>query len=77
MEAKPTFATVSGRVAANVRGILATRQIRRSDFIAAMNWSKATASRRLNGGTWDINEVDAAADYFGVDITHLTAERAA
>ncbi len=77
MELKPTTGTTSGRVAANVRGILAARQIKRTEFVAALGWSAGTASRRMKGGTWIAEDVEAAAHFLGVDVTDLTQEVAA
>ncbi len=77
MEHTPTTGTTSGRVAANVRGILAARQIKRAEFVATMGWSAGTATRRMNGGTWVAEDVEAAAAFLGVEVTTLTAQVAA
>lgn len=77
MEPNPTTETTSGRVAANVRGILAARQIKRADFAAALGWSAGTASRRMSGGTWTAEDVEAAAAFLGVDVVALAAVVAA
>lgn len=77
MEPKPTTGTTSGRVAANVRGMLAARKIRRADFVAALGWSTGTATRRMNGGTWVAEDVEAAAAFLGVDVATLTQDVAA
>lgn len=77
MEQTPTTGTTSGRVAANVRGILAARQIKRADFVNAMGWSAGTATRRMNGNTWVAEDVEAAAAFLGVDVITLTQAVAA
>ncbi len=58
--------TTSLRISAKVRGELAIRAISRTEFAEAVGWSKTTAHRRLNGlSAWNINEVHAAAMFFG------------
>ena len=77
MELTPTTGTTSGRVAANVRGILAARRIKRAEFVTAMGWSAGTATRRMNGGTWPAEDVEQAAAFLGLEWTDLTREVAA
>lgn len=66
------------RVAANVRAELAARRITGARFAEQMRWSRASTSRRLSGATsWSIDDVEKAAEYLGVTVLDLTAERVA
>lgn len=68
----------SKRVAANVRAELAARQITAASLAVSLGWSKAATSRRLNGSvSWDVDDVEAVADFLRIDFMRLTAERAA
>lgn len=59
-------------VALNVSRMVALRNIKKRELAEAMGFAPASMSRKLRGEiTWTINEVQAAADFLGTDMTTL------
>lgn len=70
--------TTTERTAAAVRAELARRNIKAIDFARDLKWPRTTAWRRLNGQVpFKLDELVAVADYLGVPIGTLLADRQA
>ena len=70
-----TQTTSNQRVAANVERLLTEHDKTRDWFAHQMEWSRTTVWRRVvKAERWYLDEVDQAADIFGVEPDDLTAE---
>lgn len=68
----------SRRVAGEVRAHLARRQLSGKQLATALGVSQFSVSRRLRGEVpFSVDELSVAADFLGVDLSDLLAERAA
>lgn len=66
------------RVAANVRAELAARRISGTALAMALGITRSTMYRRLDGTSkWPVDDVEKTANFLGVDVRSLLAERAA
>lgn len=64
--------TVSRSVTANIRAELARRDLRQPDLATALNMHPMSVSKRMTGQVgWSIDEVQAAADWFGIPLVAL------
>lgn len=65
-------------VAAEIRAHMARRQLRQSDLADLLGVAQPNVSKRLNGQTpFLAGEVAVIANWLGIDIADLYAERAA
>jgi transcriptional regulator with XRE-family HTH domain len=70
----PMTATVSDRVASNVRAELARRRLSQQALAAALGVSQTHVSRRLVGKVaFDVEELHAVADFLGLRVAALLA----
>lgn len=66
------------RVAGEVRALLARRQLSGKQLAARLGISQFSVSRRLRGQVpFSIDELAVAAEFLGVELGDLLAERAA
>ena len=60
---------LNATVAANARAEMARRGEKQADLALAAGWTKATASRRLNGSSdWTATDLDRIAAHFGIAV---------
>ena len=73
----PEQEKAAARVATEIRGLMGARKLSPIDLAKALNVSRHTASRRINGETdLSINEVEAIAAWLDVPVTRLIAPAA-
>jgi transcriptional regulator with XRE-family HTH domain len=69
-------ATLSERVAEEIRALLARRRISGRSLASALNVSPSWVSYRLTGAQpIDLNDLDRIAEYLGVDVADLLPAR--
>lgn len=66
----------ANRVAANVRAELAARRLSGTALATALGITRSTMYRRLDGrSTWPVDDLEKVADFLGVDVLSLLADR--
>lgn len=63
---------LTDRVAAQIRALMAARRLTSAELGKALGISQSSASRRMVGdGTFNLDEIQATADWLGVSITDI------